>query len=49
MRAWESTLEKMMTLNFDLVLEGHGARYQKGIIRDQLQLVRRGYLVWPAR
>jgi glyoxylase-like metal-dependent hydrolase (beta-lactamase superfamily II) len=48
-RAWESSLEKMMRLNFDLGLEGHGARYQKGIIRDQLQLVRRGYLVWPAR
>jgi len=48
-RAWESSLEKMMTLNFDLGLEGHGARYQKGIIRDQLDLVRRGYLVWPAR
>ncbi len=48
-RAWESSLEKILTLNFDLVLEGHGARYRKGIVDDQLQLVRRGYLVWPAR
>jgi glyoxylase-like metal-dependent hydrolase (beta-lactamase superfamily II) len=47
LKSWQSSLEKLMAVNFDLILEGHGGRYQKDIVRDQLELVRRGYLVWP--
>jgi metallo-beta-lactamase class B len=48
-RAWETSLKKIIGLDFDLILEGHGQRYGKDIVRDQLELVRRGYLVWPSR
>ncbi len=47
--AWERSLEKLLAVDFDLILEGHGQRYQKNVVRDQLELVRKGYLVWPTR
>lgn len=47
--AWEQTLTKLLTVDFDLALEGHGQRYRKNVIQDQLELVRRDYLTWATR
>lgn len=47
--AWEKSLTKLLTVDFDLALEGHGQRYRKNVVEEQLQLVRRDYLTWATR
>ena len=47
--AWEKSLMKLLTVDFDLALEGHGQRYKKNVVEEQLQLVRRDYLTWATR
>jgi hypothetical protein len=47
--AWEKSLMKLLTVDFDLALEGHGQRYRKNVIAEQLELVRRDYLTWATR
>ncbi len=47
--AWEKSLMKLLTVDFDLALEGHGQRYQRNVVAEQLELVRRDYLTWATR
>jgi hydroxyacylglutathione hydrolase len=47
--AWEKSLVKLVGVEFDLALEGHGQRYKKNVVEEQLQLVRRDYLTWATR
>jgi len=47
--AWEKSLMKLSTVEFDLALEGHGQRYTRNVIAEQLELVRRDYLTWATR
>jgi glyoxylase-like metal-dependent hydrolase (beta-lactamase superfamily II) len=49
MVAWEKSLTKLLAVDFDLALEGHGQRYKKNIVEEQLQLMRRDYLTWATR
>lgn len=49
MAAWERSLMKLLTVDFDLALEGHGQRYKRNVVEEQLELVRRDYLTWATR